>query len=404
MRQCRLGVQQSAANGAVLTERNAQPTYGCRHPYDISILTTAEQVERIVERCALLLDAPLEPNVFYEPWMLAAALAARLTDNARIVVVSESASRQVTGIFPFELHERLRGLPIRVLRSWQHAYCYLCTPLLAGAHAPATLQCLFDWLECKQAPAHTVELNCYSANGAFDALLRMELKQRECWQSLLQCSERAMLYTREGQTLGISGKHLKELRRRARRLGELGPCRYRVFAAADNIDAWLTRFLELEASGWKGRAGTALASHRNSRHFFACIAKTAAEQDRLQMLALELNGAPIAMLCSFIAGEGAFGFKMAYDERYAKYSPGVLLQLFNTRHVAERYPQVRWIDSCTVPQHTLMNRLWTQRRTLGSCLASCRPVPAALIGGWPHVARLRSLLKGVRWPVTARNP
>lgn len=45
--------------------------------------------------------------------------------------------------------------------------------------------------------------------------------------------------------------------------------------------------------------------------------------------------------------------------RYSRYSPGVLLQLFNMQNLSEYCSRTQWIDSCVVTQHPLMNRWWT---------------------------------------------
>lgn len=364
--------------------------------YELSILTTPEEVQQIGGNCAALLESPLEQNVFYEPWMLAAALGTLPSNGVHIVVITQRGGAEVTGIFPFQLSARFRGLPMRVLKSWQHPYCFLCTPLVSAPHARQTLRCVLDWLESKRAPAHMIELELCSAQGPFDALLTSELAARSRWRSRAYQYERAIFRPAPGLETGISGKHLKELRRRARRLAEVGQPAYRVFGPGEDVEPWLNRFLDLEASGWKGRERTAMASNRPSREFFERVVSAAVARGRLQMLSLELDSVPIMMMCGFIAGEGAFGFKMAYDERYAKYSPGVLLHLFYMQSMGEYWPHTQWIDSCAVAEHELMNRLWTQRRALAGRLMTSRSIPAAMIDNWRHLARIRRLLTGRR--------
>ena len=236
----------------------------------------------------------------------------------------------------------------------------------------------------------------YSAQGPFDALLASELAARSRWRSRADQHERAIFRPAPGLETGISGKHLKELRRRARRLAEAGQHAHRVFTSGEDVEPWLSRFLDLEANGWKGRERTAMASNRSSREFFERVVRVAAARGRLQMLSLELDSVPIMMMCGFTAGEGAFGFKMAYDERYAKYSPGVLLHLFYMQNIGEYWPRTQWIDSCAIAENTLMNRLWTQRRPLGDRLMTSRSIPAVMIKNWRHLARIRRLLRGRR--------
>jgi hypothetical protein len=60
------------------------------------------------------------------------------------------------------------------------------------------------------------------------------------------------------------------------------------------------------------------------------------------------------------AGRRAFFWKIAYDEAFAAFSPGVLL----TRALSNRLRQqseVGLIDSCAAPDHPMIDRVWPGR-------------------------------------------
>ena len=63
------------------------------------------------------------------------------------------------------------------------------------------------------------------------------------------------------------------------------------------------------------------------REFFVTGATALAAQGRLWMLGLALDGKWIALKCNFLAGSGGYAFKIAYDEKLSRFSPGVLLEL-----------------------------------------------------------------------------
>ena len=105
------------------------------------------------------------------------------------------------------------------------------------------------------------------------------------------------------------------------------------------------------------------------------------------MLALELNGKPIAQKCNFLAENGSYAFKIAYDEDYARYSPGLLLEIENIEHF-HATPEIEWMDSCAVPDHFMINRLWLDRRTIQTVL-----IPTGKRGGDLIV----SLMPLMRW-------
>jgi hypothetical protein len=92
------------------------------------------------------------------------------------------------------------------------------------------------------------------------------------------------------------------------------------------------------------------------------------------MLGLCLNSRPIALQCNFLAGPGAFAFKVAFDEAYGHASPGVLLEVENVRRVHE-LPEVRWMDSCAGAGPSAVKELWAGRRVLETLLVATGPAP-----------------------------
>jgi len=87
------------------------------------------------------------------------------------------------------------------------------------------------------------------------------------------------------------------------------------------------------------------------------------------MLSLRLNGIAIAMKCNFIGPTAAYAFKIAFDEKYAAYSPGVLLEMENMRCLREEQ-SIPWMDSCAIPNHSMINHLWPSRRAIETRLVS----------------------------------
>jgi len=336
-------------------------------PNDTRHSVTALDASRIpaalAEEIAALAQEAIEPNAFYEPWLLGPALEAWPPHGLCLVVVRDGAGA-LRGFFPFYIQRHLRGL-VRSLRLWRHLYCFLCTPLVARRGARETLAALADWIESGRAPANMIEMDWVGADGPFAQLLDAEILARPHWTAESALRERALFKPRSNPEVGISSDHMKKLRRLERKLGELGPLEYRVLAEGDPAADWIDHFLRLEASGWKGRGGSALASDAASTEYFRRIVDEAARRRRVQLLSLELAGRPIAMKCNFLAGDGAFIFKVAYDEDYSKYSPGMLLELFNSQHVVEACPELAWVDSCANPDSPLFSRLWTDRRRLG---------------------------------------
>jgi CelD/BcsL family acetyltransferase involved in cellulose biosynthesis len=224
-------------------------------------------------------------------------------------------------------------------------------------------------------------------------LLRSELAARSRWRNVVKTYARAVFRPATNSVSGLSSRNLRELRRRERKLTEIGSPTYRVYETSEDLRRGLDEFMRLEASGWKGRERTALGSNDDSREFFLRIGAEALAQGRFRLVALELSGVTVAMNCYFVAGNGAFGFKMAYDESYAKYSPGLLLLHFAMQHWRTEVQPPEWVDSCAVPDHPLMNQMWSERRTLADRVMSPRRIAGLVLDHWEHLARARRLMQ-----------
>jgi hypothetical protein len=73
-------------------------------------------------------------------------------------------------------------------------------------------------------------------------------------------------------------------------------------------------------------------------------------------------------------------FKITYDEAYAKYSPGVLLELENIRQLHQGC--LSWMDSCAAPNRFMINQLWPERVEVQSLWL----VPPHARGAWAVAA------------------
>jgi hypothetical protein len=176
----------------------------------------------------------------------------------------------------------------------------------------------------------------------------------------------------------MSSGNRKELRRQRRRLGEQGCLKTGVLQPDDEVGPWLEQFFALEASGWKGQEGTALGGDPAQRGYFEEIARAAHARGRLMLLGLFLDGKPVALKCNFLARPGAFAFKIAFDERFNRFSPGVQLEIDNVQAMHER-AELQWMDSCAKGKHFMINRLWSGRRAVAHTFIATGKAPGDLV-------------------------
>jgi hypothetical protein len=120
-------------------------------------------------------------------------------------------------------------------------------------------------------------------------------------------------------------KFRSNLRRRARRLEELGRVSVRRVGDGEEIDAAFAEFLRVEGSGWKGREGSAIVRDPRLRLFYRRVAEDAAARGELAIRALELDGRAVAVHFGLVHAGVYYLPKTGYDETLAAVSPGQLL-------------------------------------------------------------------------------
>ncbi len=347
----------------------------------MSIIVIEDPTELAQYRAAwqALADEALEPNPFYEYWMLEPALRLFGGKDIKLVLVlaqndaKPGGPKVLCGLFPFERKRRYKGLPIRVLSLWRHAYCPVRTPLVRKDRAREVIEALFDWMATNPFGCSLVEFGEITGEGPFRLRIIDEIQVRQSLSLVEESHTRALLRHRasadEYICEAVSREHRKDFRRKQRRLSESGWLETDDLDHNSDIGKWLDEFLALEASGWKGKNGGALLCDESGREFFKTVAREAFLKGRLSMLALRVNGNLVAQKVNILSGEGAFAFKIAFDEQHARHSPGILLEIENIRRF-HATTETKWMDSCAQPFHPMINRLWLDRRIIETIIVA----------------------------------
>jgi CelD/BcsL family acetyltransferase involved in cellulose biosynthesis len=357
------------------------------------VVTSPEAFRSLRAELDTLCDELCEENVFYEPWLIDPALTHLGGKGAlRFVCFYETGKAgRLCGFFPLMLAPLHRLLPIPILQSWYHPHCFRCTPLIRTGFALACWSALLDWLEQQPARQRLLYLNRLASEGEVEQALQRLLGQHTRMRHSVVGYETAFLRIDRSRPTDsktvlrqvMSRRTLGKLGRQQRRLSERGQL---VFAEADeapDLTPLVDDFLQLEASGWKGQSGTALACHASDEAFFRAVTGQARERGRLTFLTLRLDGKLVAAQTCLIGRDGAFLFKVAYNESYAKYSPGILLEIEHLRRVLapedRLLGKLRWADSCADPDDGPVYRCWPGRRTIRDYRIAGRLSPLMLV-------------------------
>jgi CelD/BcsL family acetyltransferase involved in cellulose biosynthesis len=307
-----------------------------------------------------------EPNPFAESWYLLPSLRALDPGNAVRLACIEVGG-QLAGVMPVRRDWSYYGYPVPQWCNWIHPNCFLGAPLVARGLEKAFWHALLGWLDDNAGPAMMLHLSHMPLDGPLWEALRQACREERRAGSIAKREERAMLASDLAPDdyfeRSIGGKKRKELRRQRRRLEEEGRFEILRREGSEDLDRWIEEFLALERTGWKGAEGSALASSPATEALFRDALRGAAARGRLERLGLRIDGKPIAMLATFLTPPGAFSYKTAFDESFARYSPGVLLQRENLA-MLER-PDIEWTDSCAAADHPMIDHIWRERRAIG---------------------------------------
>ncbi|PTM42167.1 GNAT family N-acetyltransferase [Bosea sp. 124] len=339
----------------------------------------------------------LEPNPHMSP---AAAAAARVVvPEDRIVILAAWLSEALGS-------ERLAGIwALRRQRDWRSGFAPALVapilplyevsslPVIDRDRADDVMQALFRHLLAAGDLPRTLALPLLALEGpSFAALTEAcrvtgsRLSTYERWQRPVMRPEPgddAERYLR--RALGQSYKKRMQQFRAIGRHGEMSFRRLRGSAARDAFSG----FLALEAAGWKGQAGTAIARLPQASAYFDTLVALFADADALQIDMLLLDGHPLAMgLLVESAGTRHF-LKIAYDESQARHSPGRALTIAMLQADFAATPPA-FFDSGAGDGVDAGTYVWGERRAMGNAIIG-------LGGGAPDMPRLAaSLRRGLR--------
>ena len=357
----------------------------------VDVCPAAEDVQPYLHDWEWLAKNTNEPNCFYDPAIFLPGMETfRKGKDWRIVFVYRQNKRVtdppvLCGVFPLEA-ERSSLPGLSQLKLITHVYSYLSTPLLHSHYAQEAVSALIHWARANGYGL--LNFSLVHGDGLFYRTLIDVLNTKQISPFVVSQYSRALLVRKSDyesyQSRNLRGHSRRDINRQRRRLEELGQFEFRQLQAGEPISPWIDSFLKLEAEGWKGAEGTAILAFEEHSRYFRQVLEQTWQTNQLQMHGIFLDGEPIALKCNLVSAPGAFAWKIAYHAGFAKYSPGVQLEQENIR-LFQAETELEWMDSCAVASHSMINRLWCDRRSikhilvptgglLAECYTSCRPL------------------------------
>ena len=318
-----------------------------------------------------LVDRSVDVNPFFEPDFVLPAARHLGSRSSGLLVLEESGE----WLACLPVSNRATRLQVPVLAGWRTPYSFLGTPLVAPGAERHLPELLADGLRGRLtgvAVLDQISVESAAWTAFEDAILRgdvVAVARREFDRA-------AFAPDQAGAPLPLPARRRADLRRTRRRLEERLGAEVE-FVQVEPDDQAIQEFLRLEASGWKGEAGTAFAAQATHAAFFTELCHRFAAHGRLELTAMRCGGRNLAMATLLAARDCRYAFKVAFDEEFRKQAPGAQLIV----QVAENPPDgaAAFVDSCSDPDNETLNRLWPDRRRLVSVVLSRPGVRAGVI-------------------------
>jgi CelD/BcsL family acetyltransferase involved in cellulose biosynthesis len=357
------------ARRAVVADRYAIDSFTVEWRELAQLATIADEWRELAARA-------LVPNVFYEPAFALAAAPLFGRGAGAVLVWSGGSPRRLIGFFPARIAARRYGLKLPVMVGWTHPYGPLGMPLVEREAAEAVIATWLAHLAGNPKLPGLVLLPFLPQHGPFATALAAILRRAQMPSAGFNPHTRALLAPAGDRTAyverALGRRKYRELQRTTRRLRECGAPLFTAATEPAAAASAMEDFLTLEASGWKGRSGTAAACNGKVRDFVKAAITALAAEEKVAIDRVLLDGRPVAAAITLRSGDAAWFWKIAYDEGLARFAPGVMLTAWITERLADD-PAIACTDSCATADHAVMNRTWSERLALHDLLIAVRP-------------------------------
>ncbi len=123
----------------------------------------------------------------------------------------------------------------------------------------------------------------------------------------------------------LSRHFRRRLKKHRGRLDRLEGVKFEFIAGEEAHPDLLDRFMEVEASGWKGRGGSAIGTSEQLVRFYRTLVERLHERGVLEWHFVRADNRTIAGHLAVRTGRTLWIWKIGYDEDYSRCSPGVSL-------------------------------------------------------------------------------
>ena len=317
-----------------------------------------------------------------------------LENDAALCFVALYEAGELQAVFPLQKkRRRVLGMERQMLELPYYFRLRLWDFIVAPeAETAGTLPALIGFL-CRtpELQWHVLRLREVIAGGGAERLIRMTrpsllVTEPAGFSSVLPLPAYAETRRR------LPKKFRENLNNARNRMKRIGGGRLLHARDPEALRALYAEFVRIEASGWKGAAGTALRDIPALERFFENVVTRFGAAGQCEITALEVDGKIISAQLGTIVGDTYCSHKIAYDEAYARLSPGHLLM----DDLMQRYADHRDIRLLNLITDTAWQAPWRPDRVAVTDYYLYRASPQGRLAYLSYGGRLAARAVGGR--------
>lgn len=313
-------------------------------------------------------ERAIEKNVFLLPeFAIPLIQSLPVSKRPNLFFVWEQDFESLVGVFA--IHVPTSKISC-IARGWHNNMMALGTPLVDASYVDDVIAAIHDHITKFFPQISLLIFPEIDANGSISRAVLRLAQNNGVEANVLDERTRAIALPGFDLEAHISRKRRRRLAYYHDRLCKLGKVEYKTATNILDVHIAVEKFMVLEHSGWKGEGETSLMSDSTLTSFARSMIMYFAQKGNCRIDSIELDGKPIAMGIVLQSGNDSFYWKTAYDEAYAKFSPGVLLTVYLTKNVMDS--GFTTFDSCSMPNHPMIDSLWSVRREMGDVYIATR--------------------------------
>jgi CelD/BcsL family acetyltransferase involved in cellulose biosynthesis len=126
------------------------------------------------------------------------------------------------------------------------------------------------------------------------------------------------------------------LERFRRKMGRDHEAELAIVRPPADLERELEDGFRVEASGWKGRAGTAIVSNPDTESFYRAVANEFTQRGELRLSWIALDGRMAAFDLCILHRDRLYLLKTGFDEEFRRLAPGLVMRLSIIEHCFEQ--------------------------------------------------------------------